>query len=499
MGHDHRKRLAACAVLAALAGGCSRNGGDGPPPRANDPVPQPRLVSLIAVPIDADPRGLTTAVERAVPRTLWTIDRRIDRCVPPREVKVFGRKIATTPAVPCTVTGAVTRGPIRLRGQGQDIVADIPINARITARDVGRVLKGETATGSAMAHVRIAFDIAPDWTPRAKVDLNYDWTTPPGIDFLGQRIAFTEQADEKLGPVVRDLERSLPAEIARLDLRRQVEGLWRRGFTTISLNQARPPVWMRITPQKLRYGRYSLNDRSLRLNLAIEAVTETFVGHRPADPAPTPLPPLAKGTNGQGLRFFLPVIADYAVLEPVILRALHKRSQRPFDIPGADPLMASFEKVQTYGTTGNRIAVGLTLTAWPADDPSDKTRGVIWVAAQPVNAPGSARVSFTNLTLSGDTDGVAGDTLLAIGQSPALSEAIAGALGQNFTKDLAELLAKVRTAIADKPVGDFAIQARIDQVQTGRISAFGQGLYLPVRVSGDARINYQPKAAPARR
>ncbi|NWP15614.1 DUF4403 family protein, partial [Escherichia coli] len=84
----------------------------------------------------------------------------------------------------------------------------------------------------------------------------YDWTAPPGIDFLGRRITFTDKADEKLRPVVRDLEQSLPREIAKLNIRARVADAWRQSFTSLQLNAENPPVWMRITPQKLNYGGY---------------------------------------------------------------------------------------------------------------------------------------------------------------------------------------------------------------------------------------------------
>jgi hypothetical protein len=154
---------------------------------------------------------------------------------------------------------------------------------------------------------------------------------------------------------------------------------------------------------------------------------------------------------------------------------------------------ARFDKVVAYGTTGGRIAVGLSLAAKRAADAGAPTVGTIWLAAQPVNTPGSAKVGFDNLTVTGDTNGVAGDLLVGLGNSPAVSALITGALGQNFTGDLDDLLGKIRHAIAEKRVGDFVIRADLTKVETGRIEAHGQGLYLPVRVGGDARITYQPR------
>lgn len=479
--------LAAVAVLA----GCSKKKVE-PPARATDAVPTPTQSSTLAVPIDVDTAALRGAIDQAIPRQLWTINQHSARCVKPKQVKVFGARLKVTPPISCTIVGTVTRGAIRLRGEGQDIIADMPIQARIAARDVGGILKGETATASAMAHARIRLDIDGNWNPRGTVKLSYSWTETPGIDFLGQRITFTDEADEKLQPVIRDLERTLPRELAKMELRSQVERLWRRGFTSVELNREKPPVWMRITPQKLHFGGYEIQGQRLRLNLGLDALTETFVGQRPADPKPGPLPALERSNPANSLKFNIPVVADYAELQPVVLRALVKRSRRPFDLPGVGAVSATFDKVVVYSTTGGRIAVGVTLAAKSDRLGGEPTRGLIWLTARPVNAPGSAEVRFADLSVTGDTDGIGGDLLLQLGSSAAFSNEIASSLTQNFTRDLNELLGKVRRAIDEKRTGDFVVRATIGKVETGQITAHGQGLYLPVRVDGSASVTYRP-------
>src|SRR3546814_8553928 len=101
---------------------------------------------------------LTRAIERAVPKTLWTINRRLDRCIAPQRVKVIGKRVKVTVESGCTIVGTVTRGPVRLHGKGKLIVADLPIRARIAARHVDGVLEGEAATGAAMSHARRTLD-----------------------------------------------------------------------------------------------------------------------------------------------------------------------------------------------------------------------------------------------------------------------------------------------------------------------------------------------------
>lgn len=484
----------AALLLAALAGGAyfllrSIDTKAEPPPRASDAIEVPKQVSAIDVPLDVNVSVLSRALEKAVPRTLWAIDQQVDKCVPAQRVKLFKARIKVSPDLGCNVVGTVTRSAIRLRGEGDEIVADVPIRANIAARHVGGFLKGETATGSAMVRARIRLSMTENWQPRATVRLAYSWTTPPGIDFLGRRITFTDKADAKLGPIVRDLERKLPQEIARLNIRARVADAWRQSFTSLQLNAENPPVWMRITPQQLSYGGYRLAGNRLRLSLGLSARTETFVGPRPEDPRPTPLPPLGRDARGSKLEFFLPVIADYAELEPVLQKALDKRARRPFELPGIGPVDAHFENVTGYGTTGGRIAVGMTLSA-KARQGGSETHGLVWLTARPVNQPGSQKVAFADLAVSGQTDGLAGNLLIKLIQSPAIAETLAESLTQNFAKDFDKLLGKVRRATASKRAGDFLIRADIADVRTGELKAAGQGLYLPVWASGTARVEY---------
>jgi hypothetical protein len=481
-----------CALaLLVVLGGCARHGKVEAPPHAHDKIVAPRQTSIIAVPLDADISVLDTALERAIPRRLWAIDQHFDKCVEPQKVKIFAAKLAITPKLGCTVTGQVTRGALRLRGQGEDILVDLPIQAAIAARNVGGVLS-KTATGTAMAHARIRIDLSNNWTPRATIKLAYDWKQPPGIDLLGNRVTFTDKVDEKLAPIVRGLERDLPNELSKIALRSKVEAAWRQSFTALMLNDSNPQVWMRVTPQRIDYGGYVIKGRTLQLKLGMEALTETFIGPRPADPAPTPLPPASPLREAGTLRMFVPVIADYAQLEPVILKALTKRAARPIEVPGLGPVDARFERITAYGTDGGRIAVGITLAARQRSGTIGETRGLVWLTALPVNTPGTQVVRFENLAVTGATDSISGDLLLRLVNAPGVGDTVAQSLTQNFAGDVNDLLRKIRLAIVDNRQGDFLIHARVDSMTNGTLKAAGEGLYLPVWATGEARVEYRP-------
>lgn len=478
--------LAGTLALSACSPGSPSN--EGAPPRANDAIAIEPHNSVIAVPVEASLDQLGAALEQAVPRQLWTIDQPNQTCIASDRVKVLGVKLKT-PKIKCDLVGRVDRGRLRLAGQGRDLVITMPIRAEVRARKIAGLIKQETATAQAQVRAIVRLDLAADWSPRGKVEIVYDWTREPGIDFMGQRIRFTDKADARLNRVIAGLERTLPRELAKLRVRQQVDQAWRQAFTSLTLNQSRPPVWLRITPQELQYGGYSVIGRRLVLRVGLAARTETFVGDRPDDPAEQPLPPVRPMTGEPGaMKFFIPVVADYAELEPVVHKALAKRAARPFDLPGIGPVNAQFGQVTVYGTQGNRIAVGARFSARDAAGRFAETTGTLWLTARPVNQADSRRVEFRDLKVAGVTNGKATDLLVQLANAPAISQTIAEALAQNFARDYDELLGKIGRAIDTRREGNLVIRARIDSIRTEPLQAAGRGLYLPVRGTGTASV-----------
>lgn len=481
-----RARYVLAMTLFALSG-CSGKRGSGAPPQAQDQITVAPELSTLTLPLDAGLTDLAAALERAVPRRLWGIDAPGQTCVASKRVDL-GIATVKTPKIKCRIVGEVTRGRMTIGGSGETIRLAMPLHAVVRAENVAGVAR-ETATADAMAHAVIRLSLTPDWTPQGKIAIDYAWADAPHVDLLGQRIEFTAQADRKLAPIVAKLERELPRELQKLGVRKKIDEAWRSSFTTLSLNREDPPVWMRVTPKQLRYGGYAITGNRLQLRLGLEARTETFVGQRPADPTPTPLPRMQPLTGPIGkVSLFLPVIADYRELEPVLMKALIKRQARPFEVPGVGPVRAQFEKATIYGTTGKQMAVGLLFSAEDVAGRIGRTRGTVWLTATPVNLPNSRRVDFQNLGVSGTTDMTGGDLILQLMNAPGMSSFIGAALTQNFERDYAELLGKVSRAIANRREGPLHIDARMERTRTGTLQASGQGLYLPVWAEGAATV-----------
>lgn len=491
MGAQLVRWLALGLFLLAPAGCSSASGStDDAPPRADDPIVFPDEPSQIAVDLAVDLAQIETALESEVPRQLWQIDRPKSECVSSKKVDLAIVEVKS-PKIECRIIGKVTRGRLRVSGSGDRLVVRVPVTGTIMARDVAGIFKGETATGAAEVTLALKLDLRPDWTLASTTRLQYRWTREPGIDFLGQRITFTSEADKELAPVKRDVERIIARELAKLPLRQTAQDGWREAHAVLSLNERNPAVWGKLTPQQFRFGGYEVSGRKLVLRLGMDATFHTFIGMKPeADPAKD-LPPLAPRSEKATRSFMhIPVIANYDVLEPVIAEALAKRAARPFVIKDYGSIKAQFGNVEVYGTGKGRIAVGADFSAVSDLAAVGKAKGQIWLTARPVNDPGSRKVRFTDVVISGATDITGESMLFALANTPDFQSAIGDALAQNFEDDFAKLRGKIDRALQRREgrIADYSIV--IDQVATGKLSAHGAGLYLPVEVAGriDAKL-----------
>ncbi|MEP6785061.1 MAG: DUF4403 family protein [Sphingomonadales bacterium] len=483
-------RLTTWAMIAMLATACSTSPPTMPaPPRATTAAPIVEQPSYIAVPITARVVELEKALNARVPRTLWQIDETKKACVPAQ--RIFKGKLKITPDISCRIVGTAVRGPIKVGGSGEVLTISMPVSVQVAAKDIGRIIKSETATAAARVRATARLGMTANWQPTAKVDIDYSWTQVPGIELLGQRVKFARKVDPRLQKVVADLERTLPAEIARLNARRDAESAWRKGFTVLELNAKNPPVWLRVTPKRIAYGGYKIIGGDIQLYLTATALTETFVGPRPEARAPTPLPPLGFDRPSGNAKLFVPVIASYAELEPVLSKALGKLAKKGIVIPDVGQVAVQFGKVTIYGTDGGRLAVGIEIHA---ESPRKvlTPNGTVWLTGVPVNEPGSRVVRVRDLTIGASTDSPATNLLAAIALSPAIAATLQEALTENFERDYQKVLGKANAALASKRTGDFLLSAVLTKVDNGRVTAYGEGLYMPVTGTGAAMIRYVP-------
>lgn len=462
----------------------------GAPPRATDAIVFPNEPSHVAVNLKIDLAALEQALEREIPRELWRIDQPGHECISSSKIDLAVVKVKS-PKIKCRIVGQATRGTLRLSGSGETLWVTLPVTGTLAARDVAGIFKGETATGEAEVTLGVRLDMTPDWRVASNAKLDYSWTREPGIDFLGQRITFTSKADRELAPVKREVERIVRRELAALPVRaRALEG-WNEAHAVLELNERNPAVWGRLTPQRFRFGGYDVKGRELTLRLGLDALMETFVGMKPQVTKPSALPRLARRDAAMQMsRLHVPVVADYAVLEPVVAKALAKRATQPFVIEDYGSVTAQFGDVAIYGTGTGQIAIGTTFRAASDLPLVEQAKGTVWLIARPVTEPNSRIVRLADVRISAATDIVGESVLLALVNSLDFQGTIAAALTQNFENDFVKLREKIDRALTGRRDGPTASTIVIDKVETGVITAHGAGLYMPVDMTGriDARL-----------
>lgn len=482
------------ALLAAATGVaigcCDDRVAVPPPPRVDMAARLDPAVSTLRVPLAIPLADLQATLERQVPRQLWAVNQQRRTCLRPRRVEALGVALGRTPPVPCRITGQATRGAIALSGEGQNLLIRMPVSARLTAQDTAGLLVGETATGTADATLRAHLTVTPDWRVVADVDVTYQWSREPGIDFLGQRVLITAQADRELARMAAQIERELEAAFARTPLRPRVAEAWQRGFAVQRLGNGDPSAWLRVTPRALGLGGWQADGRHLTVDLAVAARTESVIGNRPATPPATPLPVQATRLASEGAALTVPLIVPYETLQAEVLDELRRLGSR-VTLRGIGPVRTDFSAVRIHATTGGRLALGITARVTPegaALASYGPTEGEVWLTALAASAPDSPVVHLTDLTIAGDTNRATSDLIARAFVDESLRSRLERALVFDFTPQRTHAINQARTAAASLAGNGLSASITLNEVHHAPLQVTGAGLVIPITASGTGAI-----------
>lgn len=484
----HRAHRIALALLVTACGSTSSTDSVAPPRAQPSPLPEP-APSQISLPVRVPLPTVAAALEQAIPKNLWQLDKPDQICVAAQKVKLFKARIKVTPDFKCRIVGQVTRGRLRLTGRGNRLRLAMPIHADVEARHIGGIIKREAASADAHVWADVQLGLAQDGHLTSRIAIDYDWDKEPTATIMGVKINLAGKADPKLKAVIARAERDLPARLARLPVRSDLEKIWQQGFTVEQLNRERPPAWLLLKPQQLGFGGLRVVGNDLIIDASLKAIAEVRLGAPPPRPTPTPLPGIAGMAPGK-LVLNTHVLADYKTLEPVLAKALNKLSAKGIAIPDYGRVAVQFGKPILYATTNNRLALGVNLSA---KGPRGllATKGLVWLTAKVETVPGTERVLVKDIQLAtGKSDDLQLPLLAAVALAPPVEAALEQALAQNFSRDYSKLTVKIDRALQSVKIGPFKLSAKLDKIQHGAVLPLGQGLFMPVSASGSARLDY---------
>ena len=113
-----------------------------------------------------------------------------------------------------------------------------------------------------------------------------------------------------------------------------------------------------------------------------------------------------------------------------------------------------------------------------------RSRGRVWLTADPITQEGSEILTIENLEINGDMDRYSGDLLVRLLGNPVIKSRIQTALTTNFRRDYDDVVAKAREGLASVKVGYARLSFDVDEFSQGKVSVTGAGLFMPVTARG---------------
>lgn len=485
-----RKIVLSAIVISAAAGGywyLSVESYKGPP-KTSEEVGSFSKTSSIVLPISVSLDELQRQANEKIPEQLARIDEGRDGCVPAKWVKVSGIKTKVSPEIDCDLDGAVTRGPVTVGGSGRDLVLSAPVRAQVTVRGrgaIGRHIR-ETGYGAIDAAVGVNVDLSPDWTPQVALNPGYRWTDRFGITVFGISITFASKIDPKINEQLQNFRSALPGLVSQLRVRERAEEGWRKGFTVIPVSVS-PPLWVRFTPREVSFPGYAIEGRSLNAQIAVSGVTETFIGPKPPEAAPTPLPSLNKDLKPSGFDLFVPVQASYVALAQEAKKALNVGQERIVKVDGVGDVRVTIGDIALHQTTGRKLAIGVKLSAKPPQS-FLATSGMVWLIGDVAVDNAAKRLSVKSLAVYSQTDNAPVDLLVSLVRVDAFNKAIRDALAYDFSRDYDRVIAE-SPKMLNRDLGNGArLTGKLASASVEDVRFSPDGVLLGLAAKGDVRI-----------
>jgi hypothetical protein len=315
------RRAAALCMLALAAAACGRDRPSAPPSSADDLIPEappssPTL-SHFDVPLQYDFTPILAEVERAVPRTLGSLDDR-------NRIGDDGRRFYAY---------EVTRGPFTTFMRGSEVHLRTTLSYAVRGfydPPVGPTLRAGCGTGDERPEMVVEFvtplTLSPAWRLRSAVRLaRMEVASDSPRDRCRVSILRLDVTDRVLDAARQGLIAHLPdidREISRVDLSGQVTEWWGELNRPIPLAD---DVWLLLQPRQLRTGPISGAGRLLTLRVGLDAYPMVVTGAEPRPVVP-PLPSLARTTGASGFRIEVDGRVDYATASGSITEAVRGRT-----------------------------------------------------------------------------------------------------------------------------------------------------------------------------
>lgn len=370
--------------------------------------------SVVTVPMSIELDGLAAYANARLPAQLHRHSGG-QRCVEPQQactkvpefrglkMTMKNRCVQVSPGIDCHLDQRVWRdGPMSISGRGDTIILQQAVRAQATVRgrgEIGRHIR-ETANGAAHFTVSAKPGIARDWRILLPLDVRFRWTERPNVVLANVfRVTFGGEAERQLNRAIDQFKtQTLPAELARIDVKSRIAPLWSQLQDPIRLDTgAGAPLWLHFRPEAV--GMASLRVSGGQLATAASIAGRMRVTDRKASPFAGPrtrLPNLGPAMP-DGLSVVVQATVSIAAMTKALNAELPRRLGAKSPIEGqlqirsasaesvAGRLILTLDVIAElagFDTYSGKIAV----SGVPAWSPSDRTLVLRDPKAQPLGS-----------------------------------------------------------------------------------------------------------------
>jgi hypothetical protein len=166
------------------------------------------------------------------------------------------------------------------------------------------------ANGSIALNYKTTIEIDKNWKLIAKTTSNgFQWIETPKLNVIGVTVPVTPIANIALQKSEKVISDQIDAALAQMvDIKKYVTMAWTEAQKPMQVS-AENNLWVRITPKEVLVSPFTTTGQKLNLAISLQAQIESFMGVKPDQNKPTPLPAFKMATT-QPKDFNLNIAAD---------------------------------------------------------------------------------------------------------------------------------------------------------------------------------------------
>jgi hypothetical protein len=321
--------------------------------------------------------------------------------------------------------------------------------------------------GEAMRRVKVAYGtkvvVSPDYKLKAKTELTKFETIDP-CEITVFSYDATDKLRKEVTGVLKDLEKEIDKSISEVDVRSQIEEVWKMLSAPQSIGGY---GFLSIQPRNVALSTINFDDKKakLQINLAFQPVVTT---HDPGNSS-SPLPKLSEYKQGNGFEIHLDLISTYDSLTSILSREINGKS------------IEIKKNLIIFDSVGVESAAGSKLNIWVKF--SGKKKGKLYLVGTPTFNSIEQIISFPDLEFDIKTK----NALLKSAEwmfNPKITELIRQQAKFDLKPHLESMKGELNKEINREITTGIYLKGNLDEVNIDSIFPLGEQLVVRAFASG---------------